>query len=266
MTEKSRYKKLKVSPTSIFGRAKSRRLKKELSDLQKKMPPNVSIGTKLPDNHETILARNLLRANIARDVWRRRFTVAMGHDDPGSSLYCLDRGQMMLRVIMSFMQTSSDALQKFPIIEPAENTLYGWRAIIAITDEPQCPYNNGIFSLDISIPRQYPFEPPKCNFSTPIYHPRISKDGTPCLDVLSYKWCPALNIAKVVWALRDILIQEPLPTGDFESVPANRDAKRLFTKDRASFDKKAREYTQKHARVDKLGECHLPLPSCVRLS
>ena len=256
--------KMKVSKVFVTLFLYHRRLKKEFRSLHKKSSPNVSIGTKLPDNHETILARNLRRANIARGVWRRRCTVVMGHDDPGSSLYCLDRGQMMLRVIMSFMQTSPDALQKFPIIEPSENTLYGWRAIIAITDEPQCPYNNGIFSLDISIPRYYPFKAPKFKFSTPIYHPRISKDGNPCLDTLTYKWSPALNIAQVVKVLRDVFIQEPFWVNDvYGGIPANRDAQKLYTEDRPSFDKKAREFTQKHARIDKLGKYHLPLPPCL---
>ena len=192
------------------------------------MPPNVSIGTKLPDNHKAISTRNLKRENIARSIWRRRYTVVMGHNDRGSSLYWLDRGKMMLRVILSFMQTSSDALQKFPIIEPAENTLLGWRAIIAITGEPQCPYNNGVFSLDMSIPRDYPFKPPKCKFTTLIYHPHIYKDGSPCLDILIDKWSPMITIQKVVLALRDMLLREP--TSLYSSV--NEDVKKLYSEDR----------------------------------
>ncbi len=38
-----------------------------------------------------------------------------------------------------------------------------------------------MFSLDIKIPKEYPFKPPKINFTTKIYHPGISEsDGTLC--------------------------------------------------------------------------------------
>lgn len=44
------------------------------------------------------------------------------------------------------------------------------------------PYDGGVFEVDIQIPKQYPFEPPKMKFITKIWHPNISSQtGAICL-------------------------------------------------------------------------------------
>jgi ubiquitin-conjugating enzyme (huntingtin interacting protein 2) len=44
------------------------------------------------------------------------------------------------------------------------------------------PYEGGVFEIDINIPDQYPFEPPKMKFLTKIWHPNISSQtGAICL-------------------------------------------------------------------------------------
>ena len=43
-------------------------------------------------------------------------------------------------------------------------------------------YEGGVFEIDIRIPQQYPFEPPKMKFVTKIWHPNVSSQtGAICL-------------------------------------------------------------------------------------
>src|SRR5437660_406756 len=58
------------------------------------------------------------------------------------------------------------------------------------------PYASGVFFLAIHFPTDYPFKPPKVNFTTRIYHPNINSNGSICLDILRDQWSPALTISK----------------------------------------------------------------------
>jgi hypothetical protein len=58
------------------------------------------------------------------------------------------------------------------------------------------PYSGGVFFLAIHFPTDYPFKPPKVNFTTRIYHPNINSNGSICLDILRDQWSPALTISK----------------------------------------------------------------------
>ena len=58
------------------------------------------------------------------------------------------------------------------------------------------PYSGGVFFLTIHFPTDYPFKPPKVNFTTRIYHPNINSNGSICLDILRDQWSPALTISK----------------------------------------------------------------------
>ena len=57
------------------------------------------------------------------------------------------------------------------------------RVLIGTIKGPEgTPYEGGIFQIDIDIPKQYPFEPPKMKFHTKIWHPNISSQtGAICL-------------------------------------------------------------------------------------
>lgn len=65
-----------------------------------------------------------------------------------------------------------------------------------VFEQDGSPYSGGVFFLAIHFPTDYPFKPPKVNFTTRIYHPNINSNGSICLDILRDQWSPALTISK----------------------------------------------------------------------
>lgn len=117
--------------------------------------------------------------------------------------------------------------------------IYHWEA--TIIGPKDTPYENGIFKLDIQIPKDYPFKPPKVLFKTRIYHCNISKSGTICLDILNDQWTPALNIKNMLLSVSSLL-NEPNPKDPLVPEIAN-----LLSLDKLTHDEKARNYTLKYA-------------------
>ena len=67
-------------------------------------------------------------------------------------------------------------------------------------------YEGGTFIVDIQIPSDYPFKPPKMKFDTKIWHPNISSQtGYICLDILGKEWTPALSIRVALTSLQALL-------------------------------------------------------------
>uniref|UniRef100_A0A914M218 UBC core domain-containing protein n=1 Tax=Meloidogyne incognita TaxID=6306 RepID=A0A914M218_MELIC len=122
---------------------------------------------------------------------------------------------------------------------PVGEDLWNWQA--TITGPPNSPYQGGVFYLNINFPQDYPFKPPQISFKTPIYHPNISNEGSICLDILTHKWTPALTIPKVLLSICS-LFDDPNPKS-----PLNREAADLYVRDRAAYNVKVREWTQKYA-------------------
>lgn len=61
-----------------------------------------------------------------------------------------------------------------------------------IIGPPDTPYQGGKFSLDITIPANYPFSPPEMYFKTKIWHPNVSSQtvspGSSLIPLITDRW------------------------------------------------------------------------------
>ena len=112
---------------------------------------------------------------------------------------------------------------------PIDDDIYHWEATIYGPEDSD--YKNGVFLLDIKIPKEYPFKPPVCRFKTKIYHPNINPDnGNICVNVLkSYNWNPSLTISNILMSLMVLLY-----TPNFNS-PLNGAARDLHNKSESEY-------------------------------
>lgn len=105
------------------------------------------------------------------------------------------------------------------------------------------PYEGGVYEIDIVIPKQYPFEPPKMRFNTKIWHPNISSQtGAICLDILKDQWSPALTIKTALLSLQALLCS-PEP-GD----PQDAEVARMYKQDHPNFVRTATFWTDMYAK------------------
>ncbi|KAF4644917.1 ubiquitin-conjugating enzyme subfamily protein [Toxoplasma gondii] len=123
---------------------------------------------------------------------------------------------------------------------PVGDDMFHWQATIMGPEDS--PYSGGVFFLNIHFPSDYPFKPPKVNFTTKIYHPNINSQGAICLDILKDQWSPALTISKVLLSISSLLTD---PNPDDPLVP---EIAHLYKSDRMRYDQTAREWSQKYAQ------------------
>ena len=77
-------------------------------------------------------------------------------------------------------------------------------------------YQGFKFKLSIELPDEYPFQPPKVKFVTPIKHVNVNSSGDICLDILKDQWLPIQTIKTVLVSII-LLLSEPNPDHPFDS-------------------------------------------------
>ena len=107
-------------------------------------------------------------------------------------------------------------------------------------------YQGGVFDVDIIIPDEYPFKPPKMKFDTKIWHPNISSvTGAICLDILKNEWTPALTIRTALISLQALMC-EPVPNDPQDAVVAKQ-----YMSDIRLFNQTAKHWVEEYANPER---------------
>jgi ubiquitin-conjugating enzyme (huntingtin interacting protein 2) len=125
-----------------------------------------------------------------------------------------------------------------------DNDIHHWKG--KIHGPIDTCYAGGVFIIDIVIPNDYPFKPPKMKFDTKIWHPNISSvTGAICLDILKNEWTPALTIRTALISLQALMC-EPVPDDPQDAVVAKE-----YLTDIKKFNEKAKQWVEEYANPEK---------------
>merc|ERR1719217_1097717 len=125
-----------------------------------------------------------------------------------------------------------------------ESDYMHWKA--EIKGPVSTPYEGGKFAVDIVLPSDYPFVPPKMKFDTKVWHPNISSEsGAICLDILKNEWSPALTVRTALISLQ-ALLSAPEPDDPQDAVVAKQ-----YKDNHKEFEATAKYWTETYASPQK---------------
>ena len=121
-----------------------------------------------------------------------------------------------------------------------DSDMFKWNA--SLTGPENSPYEGGTFNLTMEFPKDYPFKPPKVEFTTKVYHPNVKSTGTICLDILKDAWSPDISVSQILMAIQNLLIN---PNIDH---PLEPEIAKQYTDNKDAYDETAKEWTEKYAK------------------
>ena len=148
--------------------------------------------------------------------------------------------QALKRIQKELKQFNEEPPEGFSAGPVDDSDMFKWEA--SITGPEESPYEGGTFQLSIEFPKDYPYKPPKVEFTTKVYHPNVKNTGTICLDMLKDAWSPDISVGKMLLEIQSLL-NNPNIDHPLEPEIAN-----LYKSDKAAYDAKAKEWTEKYAQ------------------
>ncbi|KAJ2082345.1 SUMO conjugating enzyme Hus5 [Coemansia sp. RSA 988] len=127
--------------------------------------------------------------------------------------------------------------------QAGELDLMNWEC--GIPGKENTPWANGLYKCVLIFTSDYPAQPPKCQFTPPLFHPNVFPSGTVCLSILNVDkdWKPSITIKQILLGVQNLL-DEPN-----NSDPAQTEAYQLYRRDVTSYEKKVRDQANRMTRV-----------------
>ena len=128
---------------------------------------------------------------------------------------------------------------------PSEDDLMLWNA--AILGPSDTPFEKRSFELTLKFSERYPYEPPKINFVSPIFHPNINfVTGQMNLGILMGTWNPAYNVCAILLSIQCILND---PIIDTPANILNLMAAQLYQENRQEYNRRVMEVLNSNESV-----------------
>ena len=121
----------------------------------------------------------------------------------------------------------------------SESNMSFWKVVMQ--GPPESAYSTGTFVLYIDMEEDYPAFPPKCRFTTPIYHPNINRHGKVCHSILDRNWTSDTSNLQLINTIYSLLLVPEF------SDPVNSVVTLNFHWDEVAFRDEAKEHIRKHA-------------------
>jgi len=131
--------------------------------------------------------------------------------------------------------TEIDAIPGVEVDFPDPNNLMQFYANVTPSDGL---YTGACFKFQVNIPTTYPYDPPKVECQTLVYHPNIDWEGHVCLNILRADWMPVLNLGSVLFGLVTLFL-EPNPDD-----PLNKEAAQLMIDRPSEFESNVKRSLQ----------------------
>ena len=117
---------------------------------------------------------------------------------------------------------------------------------ILLAGPTHTPFASGVWKLHLTIPTDFPQQPPTAHFRTPIFHPNVDpQTGGVCVETLKRDWDSKLTLRDVLVTISCLLIQ-PNPDSAL-----NAEAGALIQEDYNAFARRAELMTSIHAVIPK---------------
>lgn len=144
------------------------------------------------------------------------------------------------RIILEVKDIEKNSIEyeKMFTMKMIDENMYHWEALLYGPEDSL--YEGYKFKIDINLPRNYPYSPPRVKFITPIDHFNVNTNGDICMDILKDKWSSSQNMKSILVSLISLMSHPNLED------PFNSDLADLYRTNEKEYIKKVKSTCKKN--------------------